>query len=69
MIKAACCPHEVDGVLQEWPHVFVSMPRVGDRVMAQGGKTLYVQSVTHCTNSMEPLEPFALITLVPRSEL
>lgn len=47
------CRTNMDGYsLEKWPREFVAIPREGDRVAAESGKTLKVCGVTHKYDKM-----------------
>jgi len=50
MIDGYCCTHIDKYKKEEWPTVFVAVPREGDFVKSKRGVILKVYVVTHTTN-------------------
>ncbi len=48
MIQGHCHTNLDDYQREEWPKMFVAVPKEGDWVEAQSGKVLTVCKVTHC---------------------
>lgn len=53
MINGYCHTNLDNYDREEWPKVFVSVPRVGECVKSQSGKILKVVRVTHCISKEE----------------
>jgi len=47
-IKARCFTNLDEYDRETWPTVFVTVPRIGERVEAESGRSLKVVCVTHC---------------------
>lgn len=47
MIKGSCFTNLDEGRRDQWPKEFVALPRIGDSVEAESGRTLKVVDVTH----------------------
>lgn len=55
MIRGYCKTSLDNYVLERWPESFVSVPRRGERVVAESGKSLAVVEVTHSQDKFGPL--------------
>ena len=53
-IKATCSTNLDEYKHDDWPGIFVTVPRVGDYVRALSGHSLRVVQVTHLVNSGQP---------------
>ena len=47
-VRCWCRTNLDDHSREEWPTEMVALPRIGDRVIAKSGRSLYVCGVAHC---------------------
>lgn len=47
------CSTNLEYHMEEWPKVFVSVPRIGESVKSKSGKRLRVVGITHQTYTEE----------------